>query len=43
MRTEYGGLECAVEVVDDVDDAIRHINKHSSGHTDAIVTNDGES
>lgn len=42
MRTEYGGLECAVEVVDDVDDAIRHINKHSSGHTDAIVTNDVE-
>jgi glutamate-5-semialdehyde dehydrogenase len=27
-------------VVDDLDEAIRHIARHSSGHTDAIVTND---
>ena len=38
MRTEYGALECAIEVVSDLDDAINHIHKHGSGHTDVIVT-----
>ena len=41
MKTEYGRLECAIEIVDDVDDAIRHINENGSSHTDAIVTNNG--
>ncbi|XP_005089398.1 delta-1-pyrroline-5-carboxylate synthase isoform X2 [Aplysia californica] len=42
MRTEYGNLECAVEIVDDLDDAIAHINKYGSSHTDSIVTNNDE-
>ena len=42
MKTEYGSLECAVEIVDDLDAAIKHINENGSSHTDAIVTNNGE-
>ncbi|XP_070165199.1 delta-1-pyrroline-5-carboxylate synthase isoform X1 [Polyergus mexicanus] len=38
MRTEYGSLECTIEVVSDIDDAINHIHKYGSNHTDVIVT-----
>ncbi len=38
--TEYLGLELAVAVVDDVQAAIEHINRHGSGHSEAIVTRD---
>ncbi len=38
--TEYLALEMAVGVVDDVDEAIAHIDRWSSGHTEAIVTTD---
>jgi len=38
--TEYLALELAVKVVDDVEDAIAHIRRWSSGHTEAVVTND---
>ena len=38
LRIEYGDLQCCIEVVDDVNDAIDHINKFSSNHTDSIVT-----
>ena len=37
---EYLALELAVKVVDDVEDAIAHIRRWSSGHTEAVVTND---
>lgn len=37
---EYLSLTLAVMVVDNIDHAIEHINKHGSGHTDAIVTKD---
>jgi glutamate-5-semialdehyde dehydrogenase len=36
--TEYLSLDLAVRVVDSLDDAIAHIAEHSSGHTEAIVT-----
>ena len=42
MRTEYGAMECAIEIVDDLDEAIDHINKFGSSHTDSIITNNGE-
>jgi glutamate-5-semialdehyde dehydrogenase len=35
---EYLALELAVGVVDSVDEAIVHINRHGSGHSEAIVT-----
>ena len=38
--TEFHGLEIAVGVVDDLDAALDHIRRHSSGHTEAIVTED---
>jgi glutamate-5-semialdehyde dehydrogenase len=38
--TEYLTLEMAVAVVDSTADAIEHINRHGSGHSEAIVTRD---
>ena len=40
--TEYHGLKMAVGVVDSLRDAIEHINRHGTGHSDAIVTRSGE-
>ena len=37
--TEYMDLDLSVAVVDDLDDAISHIRAHSTGHTEAILTN----
>jgi glutamate-5-semialdehyde dehydrogenase len=37
---EYLGLVLSVRVVDDLDAAIAHIQRYSSGHTEAIVTQD---
>lgn len=36
--TEYLAAILAIKIVAGVEDAIAHINKHGSGHTDAIVT-----
>ncbi|MBN7550371.1 glutamate-5-semialdehyde dehydrogenase, partial [Mycobacteroides abscessus subsp. abscessus] len=36
--TEYLSLDIAVALVDGLDAAIEHIDRYSSGHTDAIVT-----
>jgi glutamate-5-semialdehyde dehydrogenase len=38
--TEYHALTLAVGVVDSTDEAIDHINRYGSGHSDAIVTRD---
>jgi glutamate-5-semialdehyde dehydrogenase len=38
--TEYLDLVLSVKVVDDLDEAIRHIREHGSGLAEAIVTND---
>ena len=38
--TEFLDYIISVKVVKDVDEAIRHINLHGSGHSEAIVTND---
>jgi len=40
--TEYLDLKLAVAVVDDLDAAIDHINRHGSGHSEAIVTGSEE-
>jgi glutamate-5-semialdehyde dehydrogenase len=37
---EYLSLDLAVGVVDDLDAAVSHIRRWSSGHTEAIVTRD---
>ena len=36
--TEYHALILAVKVVDSADEAIEHVNRYTSGHSDAIVT-----
>jgi glutamate-5-semialdehyde dehydrogenase len=38
--TEYHALTLAVGVVGSVDEAIEHINRYGSGHSEAIVTRD---
>ena len=37
---EYLSLDIAARVVEDIDDAIAHIRRWSSGHTEAIITRD---
>jgi glutamate-5-semialdehyde dehydrogenase len=38
--TEYLGLKMAVKVVDSFDEAIEHINRYGTGHSEAIITRD---
>lgn len=37
---EYLSMDLAVAVVDSLDDAIGHIRRYSTNHTDSIITND---
>ena len=39
FATEYLDTIISIKVVDGLSEAIEHINKYGSGHTDAIVTN----
>jgi glutamate-5-semialdehyde dehydrogenase len=41
-RTEYGDLILSIKVVAGLDEAIDHVNRYGSHHTDAIVTEDRE-
>ena len=38
--TEYGSLDLAVRVVDDLQEAIDHIRAHTTGHTEAVLAQD---
>ncbi len=40
--TEYLDYELAIKVVDSMEEAIDHINKYGSGHTDAIITKNAD-
>ncbi|KAK9700085.1 hypothetical protein RND81_08G216200 [Saponaria officinalis] len=40
FHKEYNSPACTVEIVDDVNAAIEHINQHGSSHTDCIVAED---
>ncbi|HWG91335.1 MAG TPA: glutamate-5-semialdehyde dehydrogenase [Candidatus Thermoplasmatota archaeon] len=39
---EFGDLACAMRVVDSLEEAIAHINRYGSKHTDGILTEDKE-
>jgi glutamate-5-semialdehyde dehydrogenase len=38
--TEHMSLDISVGVVDDLDEAIEHIRRYSTQHTESIITND---
>jgi glutamate-5-semialdehyde dehydrogenase len=40
--TEYGDLILSIKVVDSISEAIAHIHRYGSNHTEAIVTEDSE-
>ena len=40
--TEFLDYKLAVGIVGDVDEAIEHISRHSTGHSEAIITEDGK-
>jgi glutamate-5-semialdehyde dehydrogenase len=40
--TEFHGLKMAVGVVDSLGEAIEHVNRHGTGHSDAILTTSPE-
>jgi glutamate-5-semialdehyde dehydrogenase len=42
-ETEYHALILAVKVVDSAEEAIEHVNRYGSGHSEAIVTGSTES
>lgn len=42
MKHEYGSLECCIEVIKNMDEAISHIHTFGSGHTEVIVTENSE-
>lgn len=42
LRTEYGSLECTVEIVKGLPEAIDHIHRYGSSHTETIVTDNHE-
>ncbi|CAG9773064.1 unnamed protein product [Ceutorhynchus assimilis] len=43
MKKEYGDKEMCIEVVDNMQEAIDHIHKYGSSHTESIITENKES
>ncbi|MBR2522978.1 MAG: glutamate-5-semialdehyde dehydrogenase [Clostridiales bacterium] len=41
-HTEYLDYKVSIKIVDGIDEAIEHINRFGSGHTDAIITENEE-
>ena len=41
-KTEYLDYEISIRIVDSMEEAIEHINTYGSGHTETIVTENGE-
>ncbi|TGZ75886.1 hypothetical protein CRM22_000130 [Opisthorchis felineus] len=41
MSCEYGDLRCLIEIVENVQEAVKHIATYGSSHTDAIITENG--
>jgi glutamate-5-semialdehyde dehydrogenase len=41
--TEWLSLNCSIKLVDDMQDALDHIGRHGTGHSEAIVTSSTES
>lgn len=39
-KTEYLDYKISIKIVESMEEAIKHINKYGSGHTDSIVTTD---
>ena len=42
-ETEFHDLKLAIKIVDDINEAINHINLFSSGHTESILTESDDS
>jgi delta-1-pyrroline-5-carboxylate synthetase len=42
LKHEYSDLACCVEIVKDADEAINHIHRFGSSHTDVIITENKE-
>lgn len=42
LKKEHSGMICTVELVDRMQEAIDHIHKYGSGHTETIVTEDSK-
>lgn len=42
-QTEYLSLDIAIKVVDSLDDALDHIRRYSTGHTESIISTDSRS
>ena len=43
FKTEYLDYILSIKIVDDIDEAIAHINRYGSHHTDCIITEDKDS